>query len=57
MAVNMHTPKPVNWLVWGGGAVATIVVIAALGFGFDWSSIGNTGEVIPAIEQAAPVTE
>jgi uncharacterized membrane protein YdcZ (DUF606 family) len=57
MAVNMHAPKPINWWIWGGGAVAAVVVIAALGFGFDWSGTGNTGEVIPAIEQTAPVTE
>jgi uncharacterized membrane protein YdcZ (DUF606 family) len=57
MAVNMHAPKPINWWIWGGGAVAAVVVIATLGFGFDWSGTGNTGEVIPAIEQTAPVTE
>ncbi len=57
MAVNMHAPKPINWWVWGGGTVAAIVVIVALGYGFDWYSTGTTDEVAPAVEQATPATE
>jgi len=57
MAVNMHAPKITNWWVWGGAAVAAIVVIAALGYGFEWFGGGVTNEVAPAIEQTAPVTE
>lgn len=57
MAVNMHAPKMTNWWVWGGAAVAAIVVVAALGYGFDWFGSGVTGEVLPVIEQSAPATE
>ena len=38
-------------------AVAAIVVIAALGYGYDWFGGGAADEVIPAIEQTAPATE
>lgn len=57
MAVNIRAPKMTNWWVWGGAAVAAIVVIAALGYGFDWFGGGVTNEVVPAFEQTAPATE
>lgn len=57
MAVNIHAPRTNNWWVWGGAAVAAILVIAALGYGFDWFGGGITNEVVPAIEQTAPATE
>lgn len=57
MATNIHAYKQTNWKVWGGAAVAAIVVIVALGYGFDWSGSGTTNEVAPAAEQVAPATE
>jgi len=57
MAVNMHAPKMTNWWVWGGVGAAAIVVIVALGYGFDWFGGGATDKVVPAIEQTAPATE
>jgi hypothetical protein len=57
MAVNMHAPKMPNWWVWGGAAVAVIIVIAAMGYGLDWFGTGATTEVAPAIEQAVPATD
>lgn len=57
MAVNIHTPKPTNWWVWVGAAVAAIVVIAALGYGFDWFGAGTTNAVAPAVERPTPATE
>ena len=57
MAVNIHQPNHTNWWVYGGAAVAAIVVIAAFGYGFDWFGTGITDEVVPAVEQTAPATE
>lgn len=57
MAVNMNAPKTTNWWVWGGAAVAAIVVIAALGYGFEWFGGGVTDAVAPVIEQTAPATD
>lgn len=57
MAMNMNVPKMTNWRVWGGVAVASIIVIVALGYGFDGLGGGVTEEVAPAIEQTAPATE
>ncbi len=53
MAMNILAHKQTNWWVWGGAAVAAIVVITALGYGFDWYSTGTTDEVAPAVEQAS----
>jgi hypothetical protein len=57
MAVNTHAPKPTNWWVWGGAAVAAIAVIAAIGYGFDWFGTGGPDTAAPATEQTAPATE
>ena len=55
MAMNTHAPRQTSWWVWGGAAVAVIVVIAALGYGFDW--FGGAEATAPATEQVAPATE
>ena len=57
MAMNTHAPKQTNWWVWGGAAVAAIVVIAALGYTFDWFGLTGGEAAVPAVEQTAPVTE
>lgn len=57
MAVNPHAPKQTNWWVWGGAAVAAIVVIAAIGYGFDWFGMGGSETTAPATEQTAPATD
>lgn len=57
MAMSSNAPKQTNWWLWGGVAVAAIVVLGALGYWFDWFGAGTTTEVSPAVEQAAPVTE
>lgn len=57
MAVNMNTPKQTNWWVWGGAAVAVVIVIAALGYGLDWFGTRTADAVAPAVEQPAPATE
>lgn len=56
MAMNTHAPKETNWWVWGGAAVAVIVVIAALGYGFDWFG-GGAEAIAPVTDQVAPATE
>lgn len=57
MAMSSNAPNQTNWWLWGGAAVAAIVVLGALGYWFDWFGVGTTTEVSPAVEQAAPVTE
>lgn len=57
MAMNTHAPKQTNWWVWGGAAVAAIVVVAALGYGFDWFGTGGVETMAPAVEEIAPITE
>jgi len=57
MAVNMHAPNMTNWWVWGGAVVAAIIMIAGLGYEFDWFGSGVTDKVVPGIEQIAPATE
>lgn len=57
MAINTHAPKQTNWWVWGGAAVATILVIAAIGYGFDWIGMGEVETAPPVAEQAAPATD
>ncbi len=57
MAVNMHARKQTNWWVWGGAALAVIVAVAALGYGFDWFGKADVETTAPATEQAAPATD
>ncbi len=57
MAMSTNAPKQSPWLVWGGAAVAAIVVIGALGYWFDWFGSDATATVAPAVEQIAPATE
>ena len=55
--MNLHTPKQTNWWVWGGAALAAIVVIAAIGYGFDWFGTGVVDVTAPATEQPALATD
>lgn len=57
MAMQTHAPKTRPAWIWGGAAAAAIVVIAALGFGVDWTGDATADAVAPAIEQADPVSE
>ncbi|MBT8426652.1 MAG: hypothetical protein KJO02_01345 [Erythrobacter sp.] len=57
MAMHTHAPKYTNWWVWGGAAVAAIIVIAALGYGFDWFGGSVADAVTPAAEQSTPASE
>ncbi|WP_273249435.1 hypothetical protein [Sediminimonas qiaohouensis] len=57
MAMNTHAPKQTNLWVWGGGAVAVIVLIAALGYGLGWFGGSAADAVAPNTEQTAPVSE
>jgi hypothetical protein len=56
MATNMHAPKMTNWWVWGGAAVAALIVVAAVGYSLNWFG-GDTNDLLPAIEQSVPATE
>lgn len=56
MAMNTHAPKQTNWWVWGGATVAALIVLAAIGYGYDWFGTGST-EVAPAVEQSAPASQ
>jgi hypothetical protein len=57
MAMNTHTPKQTNPWVWGGGAVAAIVVIAALGYGLGWFDGSAADAAAPATGQTAPASD
>ncbi|KNX40028.1 hypothetical protein ROTO_34350 [Roseovarius tolerans] len=57
MAMNTQAPKQTNFWLWGGATIAAIVLIAALGYGIDWSGGSAADAVSPTIEQTAPVSE
>jgi hypothetical protein len=57
MAMNTHAPRQTNWWVRGGAAVTAILVIAAIGYGFDWFGMGGVETTAPVAEQAAPATD
>lgn len=48
MTMNTHAPKPTNWWVWGGAAAAAIILMAAIGYGFDWFGMGGLETTAPA---------
>ena len=52
MATNTHSHKQTNWMAWGGGALAVVVVIAAAVWGFDLFGTGTEDAVAPAVEQS-----
>lgn len=57
MAVNLHMPKQTNWWVWGGTALAVIVLIATLGQVSDWFGMSATDTAAPGVEQTTPATQ
>lgn len=57
MAVHTHSSGPTNWWLWGGAAAAVILVIAVVGYGYDWFAPGSTEAVTPAAEESAPASE
>ena len=54
MAMNTQAPARTNWWAWGGGALALVAAIAAIGYGLDWFGGGTADVIAPATEQAAP---
>lgn len=57
MAMTAKLPNQTNWKVWGGVALAAIIIIGGAGFYFDWFGTGATDATAPAIEEAAPASE
>ncbi|MCE0507267.1 hypothetical protein LR948_18020 [Roseivivax sp. GX 12232] len=57
MAMTPYAPKQTQMWAWGGAAVAAIVVIVALGYGFDWFGGAAPETGTPAAEVAAPAAQ
>ncbi|MGB0498430.1 MAG: hypothetical protein ACPGID_08830 [Rubricella sp.] len=57
MAIAERLPKQINWKIWGGVALAALVVLGGLGYYFDWFGNGATEALAPAADGAATATE
>ncbi|MFP4406698.1 hypothetical protein [Rhodosalinus sp.] len=57
MALTEKLPEQIDWKIWGGVAVAVIVVAGALGYWLDWFGTDASEPAAPAAEEAAPTSE